>query len=47
MGSKRNEFVQERQILESQAETKLIVEIERAKLALAIATSAGVTQPML
>ena len=44
--SKHNELVQQRQILESQAETKLLAEIERAKFALAIATSAGVTQPI-
>ncbi|WP_339387387.1 LPS O-antigen chain length determinant protein WzzB [Vibrio caribbeanicus] len=47
VSSKRNELVQERQILENQAETKLLVEIQRAKYALEIAKSAGVAQPIL
>lgn len=44
--SKYNELVQQRRMLESQAEIKLLVEIERAKFALEIAKSAGVTQPI-
>lgn len=45
--SKRNELVQQREMLEAQAESKLLVEIQRAKYALEIAKSAGVAQPIL
>lgn len=43
---KRNELVQQKRILESQAVNKLLVEAERAKYALDIANAAGVTQPI-
>lgn len=43
---KRNELVQQKRILESQAVNKLLVEAERAKYALYIANAAGVTQPI-
>ncbi|AIW12776.1 LPS O-antigen chain length determinant protein WzzB [Vibrio tubiashii] len=44
--SKRNELVQQKRILESQAANKLLVEAERAKYAMDIAKAAGVTQPI-
>ncbi|KLN65726.1 LPS O-antigen chain length determinant protein WzzB [Vibrio sp. VPAP30] len=43
---KRNELVQQKRILESQAANKLLVEAERTKYALDIAKAAGVTQPI-
>ncbi|QFT34998.1 MULTISPECIES: LPS O-antigen chain length determinant protein WzzB [unclassified Vibrio] len=43
---KRNELIQQKRILESQAVNKLVVEIERAKFAMDIAKAAGVTQPI-
>lgn len=43
---KRNELVQQKRILESQAVNKLLVEAERAKYAMDIAKAAGVTQPI-
>ncbi len=43
---KRNELVQQKRILESQAANKLLVESERAKYAMDIAKAAGVTQPI-
>lgn len=44
--SKRNELVQQKRILETQAENKLKVEAERAKYALEIAKAANVSQPI-
>jgi len=43
---KRNELVQQKRILESQAVNKLLVEAERAKYAMDIAKAAGVTHPI-
>ncbi len=46
VNGKRNELVQQKIILESQAENQLLVETERAKYAAKIATSAGVDKPI-
>lgn len=44
--SKRNELVQQKRIIETQAKNKILVEAERAKYALDIAKAAGVNQPI-
>ncbi|CAK3031365.1 LPS O-antigen subunit length determinant protein (WzzB/FepE family) [Vibrio crassostreae] len=46
VNGKRNELVQQKIILESQAANQLLVETERAKYAAQIATSAGVDKPI-
>lgn len=46
VNGKRNELVQQKRILESQATNKLLVETERAKYASTIAKSAGVDKPI-
>lgn len=46
ISGKRNELVQQKRILETQASNKLLVEAERAKYALDIAQAAGVEQPI-
>lgn len=46
VSGKRNELVQQKRILESQARNQLLVETERAKYAAQIAKSAGVDTPM-
>ena len=46
ISGKRNELVQQKRILETQALNKLLVEAERAKYALDIAQAAGVEQPI-
>ncbi|CAK2711810.1 Chain-length determining protein [Vibrio crassostreae] len=46
VNGKRNELVQQKRILESQATNKLLVETERAKYASKIAKSAGVDRPI-
>ncbi|EOB6645330.1 Wzz/FepE/Etk N-terminal domain-containing protein [Vibrio fluvialis] len=46
VASKRNELVQQKKILESQAKNRLEVEAERAKYALDIAKAADVTTPI-
>lgn len=46
VNGKRNELVQQKTILESQAANQLLVETERAKYAAQIATSAGVDKPI-
>ncbi|EKO3975231.1 LPS chain length-determining protein [Vibrio fluvialis] len=46
VASKRNELVQQKKILESQAKSRLEVEAERAKYALDIAKAADVTTPI-
>ena len=46
MNGKRNELVQQKIILESQAANQLVVETERAKYAAQMATSAGVDKPI-
>ncbi|MDE5179256.1 LPS O-antigen chain length determinant protein WzzB [Vibrio fluvialis] len=46
VASKRNELVQQKKILESQAKNRLEVEAERAKYALDIAKAADVTAPI-
>lgn len=46
VNGKRNELVQQKIILESQAANQLVVETERAKYAAQIATSAGVDKPI-
>lgn len=43
---KRNELIQQKRILESQAKNKLLVEVERARIALNIAEAAGVDKPI-
>ncbi|WP_210442889.1 LPS O-antigen chain length determinant protein WzzB [Vibrio crassostreae] len=43
---KRNELIQQKKILESQAENKLLVETERAKYSMGIAKAAGVEKPV-
>lgn len=44
--SKRNELIQQRNILENQAKNKISIEVVRAKYALSIAKAAGVNRPM-
>lgn len=46
VNGKRNELVQQKRILESQASNQLLVETERAKYAAQIAKSAGVDRPI-
>lgn len=46
VNGKRNELIQQKIILESQASNKLLVETERAKYAAQIAKSAGVEKPI-
>ncbi len=46
VNGKRNELIQQKRILESQASNKLLVETERAKFAAQIAKSAGVDKPI-
>lgn len=46
VNGKRNELIQQKRILESQASNKLLVETERAKYAAQIAKSAGVDRPI-
>ncbi|USD41296.1 LPS chain length-determining protein [Vibrio sp. SCSIO 43135] len=43
---KRNELIQQKRILETQAKNKLLVETERAEYAMLIARSAGVNKPI-
>ncbi|MBE8564216.1 LPS O-antigen chain length determinant protein WzzB [Vibrio sp. OPT20] len=45
VNSKRNELIQQKQILESQAKDQLLVETERTKYAMEIALAAGVEMP--
>lgn len=46
VNGKRNELIQQKRILESQARNQLLVETERAKYAAQIAKSAGVEKPI-
>lgn len=46
LASKRNELIQQKQILENQAKNKLLVETERTKYAADIARAAGVETPI-
>ncbi|PMM08641.1 chain-length determining protein [Vibrio kanaloae] len=46
VSGKRNELIQQKRILESQASNQLLVETERAKYAFKIAKSAGVDRPI-
>lgn len=46
VSSKRDELIQQKRILETQAKNKLLVEAERAKSALDIAKAANVNQPI-
>ncbi|MEZ9158465.1 LPS O-antigen chain length determinant protein WzzB [Vibrio lentus] len=46
INGKRNELIQQKRILESQAKNQLLVETERAKYAAAIAKAAGVDKPI-
>nr|WP_185759720.1 Wzz/FepE/Etk N-terminal domain-containing protein [Vibrio pectenicida] len=46
VGGKRDELIQQKRILETQAAYKIMVEIERAKYALDIAKAADVNQPI-
>ncbi|MEO9494293.1 MAG: Wzz/FepE/Etk N-terminal domain-containing protein [Vibrio splendidus] len=46
VNGKRNELIQQKRILESQANNQLLVETERAKYAAQIAKSAGVDKPI-
>ncbi|MDP2502860.1 chain-length determining protein [Vibrio splendidus] len=46
VNGKRNELIQQKKILESQASNKLLVETERTKYAAQIAKSAGVDRPI-
>ncbi|MGR5336211.1 LPS O-antigen chain length determinant protein WzzB [Vibrio gigantis] len=46
VSGKRNELIQQKRILESQASNQLLVETERAKYASQIAKSAGVDRPI-
>ncbi|WP_192889811.1 LPS O-antigen chain length determinant protein WzzB [Vibrio bathopelagicus] len=45
VNSKRNELIQQKRILESQAKNQLLVETERTKYAVEIAQAAGVEKP--
>jgi LPS O-antigen subunit length determinant protein (WzzB/FepE family) len=45
VNSKRNELIQQKRILESQAKNQLLVETERTKYAMEIAQAAGVEKP--
>nr|WP_269460958.1 Wzz/FepE/Etk N-terminal domain-containing protein [Vibrio splendidus] len=45
VNSKRNELIQQKRILESQAKNQLLVETERTKYAVEIALAAGVEKP--
>ncbi|MBN3575065.1 Wzz/FepE/Etk N-terminal domain-containing protein [Vibrio neptunius] len=44
--AKKNELAQQKKILETQARNRLLVEVDRARYALSIASAAGVTQPI-
>lgn len=46
VNGKRNELIQQRIILETQAKNLLLVEVERVKYAIAIAQAAGVEKPV-
>ncbi len=46
VNGKRNELIQQRKVLESQARNKLLVEVEVAKYAMSIANAAGVNTPI-
>nr|WP_253825800.1 Wzz/FepE/Etk N-terminal domain-containing protein [Vibrio sp. RE86] len=46
VSGKRNELIQQKRILETQAQNRLLVEAERAKFALDIAKAANVNQPI-
>ncbi|NOI88343.1 Wzz/FepE/Etk N-terminal domain-containing protein [Vibrio sp. 99K-1] len=46
VNGKRNELIQQKRILESQARNQLLVESERAKYAMGIAQAAGVEKPI-
>ncbi|KJY78470.1 chain-length determining protein [Vibrio coralliilyticus] len=46
VSAKKDELVQQKKILETQAKNRLLVEAERARYALSIAKSAGVTSPI-
>ncbi|MDH6018059.1 LPS O-antigen chain length determinant protein WzzB [Vibrio splendidus] len=46
VSSKRNELIQQKRILETQAANQLLVETERAKYAMGIAIAAGVDKPI-
>ena len=47
VNAKRNELMQQKRILENQAENQLLTEIERTKYAMEIARAAGVETPIL
>ncbi|PTO86880.1 LPS chain length-determining protein [Vibrio splendidus] len=46
VNGKRNELIQQKKVLESQARNELLVEMERVKYAVAIANAAGVSEPI-
>ncbi|NRF27174.1 LPS chain length-determining protein [Vibrio coralliilyticus] len=46
VSAKKNELVQQKRILEAQANNRLLVEADRARYALSIAKAAGVTSPI-
>lgn len=46
VSAKKNELVQQKRILEAQAQNRLLVEADRARYALSIAKAAGVTFPI-
>ncbi len=46
VNGKRNELIQQKQILENQAKNQLLVEVERTKYAMGIANAAGVDKPI-
>lgn len=47
INAKRNELMQQKKVLENQAENQLLTEIERTKYAMEIARAAGVETPIL
>ncbi|MEZ9514983.1 Wzz/FepE/Etk N-terminal domain-containing protein [Vibrio splendidus] len=46
ISGKRNELIQQKRILETQAQNQLLIEVERTKYAVAIAIAAGVEKPI-
>ncbi|CAM2822174.1 LPS O-antigen chain length determinant protein WzzB [Vibrio neptunius] len=46
VAAKKDELVQQKRILETQAKNRLLVEADKARYALSIANAAGVTQPI-
>lgn len=46
VSAKKNELVQQKKILETQAKNRILVEADRARYALSIAKAAGVTSPI-